>query len=108
MAIESSEINYKKYFKDRPELVWTNCFEKGEKESLDLVLCNPPFHQQNTVGDFIAWQMFQDSFAALKKGGVIRVIGNSHLAYQVKLKKLFGNSKIIATNSKFVICESQK
>lgn len=108
MAIQSAAKNYQKYFSDRPEFIWTNCFEHGEKNSLDLVLCNPPFHQQNTVGDFIAWQMFQDSYDALKKGGVLRVIGNSHLGYQVKLKRLFGNSTIIATNSKFIICEARK
>lgn len=108
MAIESSRINYKKYFKDEAEFYWTNCFEKRPESSLDLVLCNPPFHQNNTIGDFIAWQMFKDSYHALKKGGVIRVIGNSHLGYQIKLKKLFGNSKIIATNKKFIICEAVK
>ena len=108
MAIQSAEENYKNYHSDKAHFYWTNCFENQEREFLDLVLCNPPFHQQNTIGDFIAWQMFQDSFNALKKGGVLRVIGNSHLAYQVKLKKLFGNSQVIATNNKFMICESLK
>lgn len=108
MAIGSASINYKNYFKDEAEFIWTNCFENQPKNLLDLVLCNPPFHQQNTIGDFIAWQMFQDAFQSLKAGGSIRVIGNSHLGYQVKLKKLFGNSKIVATNNKFMICEARK
>lgn len=108
MAIESAEKNYKTYFNDVADFFWTNCFESGKSDSLDLVLCNPPFHQQNTVGDFIAWQMFQDSFRCLKAGGIIRVIGNSHLGYHVKLKKLFGNSKVVATNAKFMIVEAIK
>jgi 23S rRNA (guanine1835-N2)-methyltransferase len=108
MAILSAQANYKQYFNDEAEYYWTNCFENQPKKSVDLILCNPPFHQQSTVGDFIAWQMFKDSFDALKTGGALRVIGNSHLGYQVKLKKLFGNSTIIATNAKFIICESQK
>ncbi len=108
MAIESAQTNYKKYFEDEAIFCWTNCFENQNENSLDLVLCNPPFHQQTTVGDFIAIQMFQDAFSALKKGGCIRVVGNSHLAYQVKLKKIFGNSKILATNSKFMIVEAMK
>ncbi len=29
-----------------------------EPDSLDVVLCNPPFHQQQVVGDFLAWRMF--------------------------------------------------
>jgi 23S rRNA (guanine1835-N2)-methyltransferase len=106
MALESAKINYQNYFNDEAQFHWTNCFEEGEKDSLDLVLCNPPFHQSNTIGDFIAWQMFTDAKIVLRRGGVLRVIGNSHLAYQVKLKKIFGNSQIIATNKKFMIIDS--
>lgn len=108
MAIESAKTNYQNHFKDEASYFWTNCFEGQPKNSLDLVLCNPPFHQGNTIGDFIAWQMFQDAYDSLKVGGTLRVIGNSHLGYQVKLKKLFGNSNIIATNSKFIICDARK
>ncbi len=108
MAIMSAQINYDNYFQDKAEFHWTNCFEGQPKDSLDLILCNPPFHQGNTIGDFIAWQMFQDSYASLKTGGELIVIGNSHLGYQMKMKKLFGNSKLIATNNKFVICSAVK
>lgn len=108
MAILSAKENYQNHFSAEPSLHWTNCYEDGAKNSLDLVLCNPPFHQGTTVGDFIATQMFKDSFSALKKGGFIRVIGNSHLGYQVKLKQIFGNSKIVATNNKFMIIDAHK
>ena len=108
MAIESAKINYKKNFKDEADFLWTNCFENQPKNSLDLVLCNPPFHQGTTIGDFISWQMFHDAYEALKVGGTLRVIGNSHLGYQQKLKKLFGNSRIVATNPKFIICDARK
>lgn len=108
MALMSAKINYASHFTDEAIFLWTNCYEKGEPNSLDLVLCNPPFHQSNTIGDFIAWQMFTDSLKALRPGGFIRVIGNSHLGYQVKLKKLFGNAKIVATNQKFMIIDAFK
>jgi 23S rRNA (guanine1835-N2)-methyltransferase len=108
MAIQSAQTNYENNFKDKAEFFWTNCFEGQSKNFLDLVLCNPPFHQGTTIGDFIAMQMFQDAYASLKPGGVLRVIGNSHLGYQIKMKKIFGNSKIVATNSKFMICDAIK
>ena len=108
MAVESARANYQTYFKDPAQFLWTNCYEGQEASSVDLVLCNPPFHQGTTVGDFIAWQMFQDAHHALKPGGLLRVIGNSHLGYQLKLKKIFGASRIVATNQKFVICEAKK
>src|SRR5690606_20020457 len=65
MAIQSAEVNYAQYFDDKALYHWTNCFENGIPDDLDLVLCNPPFHQGNTIGDFIAWQMFQDSYRCL-------------------------------------------
>ncbi len=108
MAIESARTNFQNHFLAPADYYWTNCFEGQPKDFLDLVLCNPPFHQGNTIGDFIAHQMFQDAFDSLKPGGLIRVIGNSHLGYQQKLKKMFGNSKIVATNNKFMICDARK
>lgn len=108
MAIESARNNYHSIHGGEAQFYWTNCFEGQPPEKLDLVLCNPPFHQGTTIGDFIAWQMFQDAHHALKPGGWLRVIGNSHMGYQMKLKKIFGHSKIVATNPKFIICEAQK
>ncbi len=71
--------------------------------SADCILCNPPFHQSNTVGDQIATGMFREAYKTLKEGGEFRVIGNRHLGYHVKLKRLFGNCKTLAQNAKFVV-----
>ncbi len=106
MAIESAKANYGKYFDDQAEFFWTNCFEDGIDKSIDLILCNPPFHQQHTVSDFVAWQMFKDARRCLVPGGQLRVIGNSHLGYQMKLKKIFKTVKIVATNKKFMIIDA--
>lgn len=108
MAIKSAKANYESHFSDNASFYWMNSFEESKTEEFDLVLCNPPFHQSNTVGDFIALQMFKDAKRVLRKGGVLRVIGNSHLGYQVKLKGYFGNSKIVNQNQKFMIIDSIK
>ena len=108
MALQSAQANYAKYFGDPATFVWTNCFEEQERDSLDLVLCNPPFHQEKTVSDAIAWQMFVDAQRALKVGGTLRVVGNSHLGYHLKLKRIFGKSKIVATNEMFMIVDAVK
>lgn len=108
MAIESASVNYESHFRDEARFIWTNCFEGQEKNSLDLVLCNPPFHQGNTIGDFIAHQMFVDSFKALRPGGLLRVIGNTHLAYHRKLEKIFGNSILVSQNAKFSIWDARR
>jgi 16S rRNA (guanine1207-N2)-methyltransferase len=74
--------------------------------SADLILCNPPFHQGSAVGDQIARRMFQQSQRVLRKGGELWVIGNRHLGYHQTLKKIFGNSELVASNAKFVILRS--
>ena len=68
-----------------------------------LILNNPPFHQDVAVGDAVAWQMFCESRDRLVPGGELRVIGNRHLTYHAKLKRLFGNCEVVASNRKFVI-----
>jgi 23S rRNA (guanine1835-N2)-methyltransferase len=109
MAIQSVRADYENYFGNGGHFFWTNCFESGASESMDLVLCNPPFHQQHTVGDFIAWQMFKDSHRVLKSSqGRLLVIGNTHLNYQHKLKRLFKRVEIVAQNSKFIVVSALK
>ncbi len=71
--------------------------------SADLILCNPPFHQQHTVGDQIAVSLFIQSRRVLRKSGELWVIGNRHLNYHSQLQRLFGNHQVIATNAKFII-----
>jgi len=85
-----------------------DCLTSVEGGSVDLILCNPPFHQQTATTDHIAWQMFKDSHRVLKKGGELRIIGNRQLGYHIKLKRIFGNEKLIASNDKFVTISAIK
>jgi 16S rRNA G1207 methylase RsmC len=74
----------------------------------DLILCNPPFHQAHSIGDHIAWQMLKQSHDVLENRGELWIVGNRHLGYHVKMKKLFGNCRTIAGNTKFVVLASVK
>jgi 16S rRNA G1207 methylase RsmC len=105
MAIASASINVKNNLPDLIdfcEFTLNDALTNIESNSVDLILCNPPFHQNTATTDHIAWQMFKDSHRVLKKGGELRIIGNQKLAYHIKLKRLFGNETLIASNDKFV------
>ncbi|MFA9418935.1 MAG: methyltransferase [Gammaproteobacteria bacterium] len=110
MAVASARENFIDAFgRNRSvEFEVTDCLQGVTDESADLVLNNPPFHQQNTVGDAVAWKMFGDARRVLKPGGELWVVGNRHLAYHAKLKKLFGNCELIASNRKFVVLRATK
>ncbi|MFF3070732.1 methyltransferase [Kitasatospora sp. NPDC057936] len=71
--------------------------------SVDLVLNNPPFHSHQATTDATAWRMFTGARRALRPGGELWVVGNRHLGYHVKLRRLFGNCQLVAGNPKFVV-----
>ncbi|CQR65519.1 Ribosomal RNA large subunit methyltransferase G [Streptomyces leeuwenhoekii] len=74
--------------------------------SVDLVLNNPPFHTHQATTDATAWRMFSGARRALRPGGELWVVGNRHLGYHVKLRRLFGNSRVVASDPKFVVLKA--
>ena len=110
MALTSARKNFLAAFSEtrKADFYAADGLIDFESNSVDLILCNPPFHQQQTVGDHIAQKMFKQSLRVLEKGGELRVIGNRHLGYHASLKRIFGNVEQLATNAKFVILKSIK
>ncbi|QKJ88747.1 Ribosomal RNA large subunit methyltransferase G [Paramixta manurensis] len=111
MAVASSRINVET---NRPadlarsHFSVNNALSGFPPDRLHAVLCNPPFHQQHALTDHIAWQMLRDARRCLQYGGELRIVGNRHLDYYRKMKKLFGNCTTVASNQKFVILRSVK
>lgn len=106
MAIASARLNVARNLPeamDRARFMVNNCLDGLAPDSADLVLCNPPFHQQQAITDHIAWQMMTDTRRVLRRGGELLLVGNRHLDYHHKLKRLFGNQRLVASNRKFVI-----
>ena len=109
MAVQSAEANWRAALGERPATFRAaDGLADQPKDSLDLVLCNPPFHQQQVVGDFLAWRMFQQARAALVTGGELWIVGNRHLGYHAKLARLFRGVQQVAANPKFVVLKATK
>ncbi len=109
MAVQSAQENWQATHGERPvDIRAGDGLAEQPADSLDLVLCNPPFHQQQVVGDFLAWRMFTQAKAALSKGGELWIVGNRHLGYHLKLKRLFGKIEQVAATPKFVILRAIK
>ncbi|MBT3152588.1 methyltransferase [Streptomyces sp. CHD11] len=77
-------------------------------DSVDLVLNNPPFHSHQATTDATARRMFTDARRTLRPGGELWVVGNRHLGYHVQLRRLFGNSDVVASDPKFVVLRARK
>ena len=110
MAIESSIDNFVAVFGEtrEAEFLQTDCLFGVPENSVSLILCNPPFHQDNAINDDVAWQMFTESKTALEDKGELWVIGNRHLGYHAKLKHLFGDCEVVASNKKFTLLKAIK
>ncbi|MCO2137641.1 class I SAM-dependent methyltransferase [Pseudomonas aeruginosa] len=109
MAVQSARENWRAALGERPATFRADDGLAGQAAgSLDLVLCNPPFHQQQVVGDFLAWRMFLQARDALAAGGELWIVGNRHLGYHAKLKRLFRGVEQVAANPKFVILKAGK
>lgn len=108
-AIKSARENYSiENPEDQAHFYISNALAQYNGEKADLILCNPPFHQSHGIGDQIAWEMFIQSRDALEINGELWIVGNRHLGYHIKLKKVFGNCRTIAANKKFVILAANK
>jgi 16S rRNA (guanine1207-N2)-methyltransferase len=115
MAVDSAMSNFIRQFGEagegegrEAEFLQTDCLQGVDNDSADLVLCNPPFHQNNIITDSIAWRMFSESRDVLRKGGELWVVGNRHLAYHAKLKHLFGNCETVASDKRFSLVRAVK
>lgn len=106
MAVDSARLNVAEQFEpqlEQCEFKAADCLTGEEEQSIDLILCNPPFHQQNTITEHIALQMFTQAKDALKDGGKLFVVANNHLHHSFHLKNIFGGFKVHRKNSKFTI-----
>jgi len=107
-AVASARRNAERAALGARELV----FEVGDglmtvpDAALDLVVCNPPFHQDHTLSDQTAWAMFQDARRALRAGGRLLVVGNRHLGHPRRLARLFAEVRIVADDGRFVVAEA--
>lgn len=109
MAVQSAAENWRAALGDRDVIVRAgDGLAEQEPQSLDVVLCNPPFHQQQVVGDFLAWRMFQQARESLVVGGALYIVGNRHLGYHSKLARLFRGVEQVAATPKFVILKARK
>jgi 16S rRNA G1207 methylase RsmC len=109
MAVDSARLNYQTELghTDHTQFIVSDVLANVEDKA-DLILCNPPFHQQHAVGDHIAWEMFRQSYQQLQKHGELWIVANRHLNYHIKLKRLFGNYENVAGNKKFVVLSARK
>ena len=103
-AVESTRYNLTiNHPTAKAEVFADDGLKQRDASSLDLVLCNPPFHHNHTVSTDLARSLFRDAHRALRAGGQLWIVANRHLTYSVDLRRIFKRCNTITSNKKFII-----
>ncbi|PTL73629.1 SAM-dependent methyltransferase [Rathayibacter caricis DSM 15933] len=74
--------------------------------SVDVVVCNPPFHSDGAVTDLVARRMIRAAGRLLRPGGELWTVFNSHLAHPAELRRSIGATSVVARDRKFTVTRS--
>jgi len=76
--------------------------------SVDLVLCNPPFHLGTSVHAGAALKLFAAAGRVLRPGGELWTVFNTHLAYASSLRRLVGPTKVVGRDARYTVTVSRR
>lgn len=111
MAIASAGHNARQVL---PEMAAAISFHHGdglehyEGPAPQLILCNPPFHQEHTVNEFAGQRLIEHCSRCLPSGGRLLLVANRHLNYLPLLHHSFAQVERCAGNAKFTLFLAHK
>ena len=76
--------------------------------SVDLIVCNPPFHVGTSVDVGTAQRLFEAAGRVLRPGGQLWTVFNSHLGYRRQLNRAVGPTRVVGRNAKFTVTVSTR
>ncbi|MHB8184541.1 MAG: class I SAM-dependent methyltransferase [Dermatophilaceae bacterium] len=76
--------------------------------SVDLIVCNPPFHLGTSVHAGVALRLFDAAGRVLAPGGELWTVFNSHLAYDRALNRAIGPTRVMGRNARFTVTVSTR
>ena len=76
--------------------------------SVDLVVCNPPFHLGAAVVTTAADRLFAAAARVLRPGGELWTVYNSTLRYKPALSRLVGPTRVVDSTPKFTVTASTR
>ena len=93
---------------DRVRVVRDDAAASLPGASIDLVVCNPPFHLGAAVSETLAQRLFTGAARVLRPGGELWCVYNSHLPHREALRRIVGPTRQIARDPTFTITASTR
>jgi 16S rRNA (guanine1207-N2)-methyltransferase len=91
---------------DRIDVVRDDAAAGLSDASVDLVVCNPPFHLGAAVVTTAADRLFAAAARVLRPGGELWTVYNSALRYRPALTRAVGPTRVADQNPKFTVVRS--
>ena len=105
MAANSTSANG---LSERVQVLRDDAMSTLPDASVDLVVCNPPFHLGTSVHAGAALRLFDAAGRVLAPGGELWTVFNSHLAYARALSRAVGPTRVVGRNAKFTVTVSTR
>jgi 16S rRNA (guanine1207-N2)-methyltransferase len=93
---------------DRIEALRDDAASRVPDGSVDLVVCNPPFHVGAAVVPTVAERLFAAAARVLRPGGELWTVYNSALRYRPVLGRAVGPTRLVTQDPKFTVTVSQR
>jgi 16S rRNA (guanine1207-N2)-methyltransferase len=93
---------------DRVRVVRDDAGATLPDQSVDLVVCNPPFHLGVAVSETLAQRLFTGAARVLRPGGELWCVYNSHLPHRDALRRIVGPTRQITRDPTFTITASTR
>lgn len=93
---------------DRIRVLRDDAAESVPDGSVDLVVCNPPFHVGAAVVTTAADRLFAAAARVLRPGGELWTVYNSALRYKPTLARLVGPTSVATQTPKFTVTVSAR
>jgi 16S rRNA (guanine1207-N2)-methyltransferase len=74
--------------------------------SVDLVVCNPPFHLGTAVVTGAADRLFEAAARVLRPGGELWTVYNNRLPHRAALRRLVGRTRVVGAGRQFTVTVS--
>lgn len=108
-AINSTKANINALFPGSNAVCLNqDCLDPAPVNPVELIVCNPPFHSNRNVLSATAERMFQQSLPALISGGQLLIVGNRHLEYAERLRRIFGRSTVLAQDNRYQVISARR
>lgn len=90
----------------RVDVARMNLLSAVPDASLDVIVCNPPFHCGTARDSDVAFTMFGEAARTLRPSGELWTVYNSHLPYLPSLRRRVGSTTVMGQNTGYFVTRS--